>query len=775
MKKVNLFILSIIALLFSCTKESIYMPKDQRITKHFNTEWQFTTDSSASVWEKISIPHTPKIEPLVVNNQFQGNMWYKKKFTITDSTKNYFLRFEGIMHEADIWINNKFVSKHVGGYLPCIIDLSDYISYKSENEIILNVNNEDNPIIPPGKPLGTLDFNYYGGIYRNVELIETNKIYITDPILENNSKAGVLIHLLKITNEYAEGIAHIHARNNSDSDANLETIITFTDASNKKHVFNSLHELIKANDDKLIKINFKIHNPLLWSTAKPNLYKTEIQIFNDKKLVDDIELNTGIRTIKLTKNDFYLNGEKKFIRGTNRHQEYPYVGYAISKNANYRDAVKIKQAGFDFVRLSHYPQDESFLDACDKLGILVMNAIPGWQFFGDSFFVENSYQDIRNMVRRDRNHPSVIFWEVSLNESGMTEEYMIKANKILKEELPFNATYSAGWIDHSSYDLFIPARQHGKPPKYWSDYKNNERPLFIAEYGDWEYYAQNAGFNQTQFQDLKEEERSSRHLRSAGEKRLLQQALNFQEAANSNRKGKSTIGDANWLMFDYNRGYADDIEASGISDIFRIPKFAYYFYQSQRPPFDTAALKEGTGPMVKIATYWQAESNTNIKVYSNCEEVELYLNDSLIERAKPTINQFSDHLRFPPFIFNIKKFEPGKLKAKAYINEKLVVEDVIQTPLAPKSIIIEIDESTIPISNIENDIIIVHAKLVDANGTIVPSNSGNVQFITSEGNLIGENPAPIEAGIASILLKVKIKEKLKISCSFGEFNSSLIF
>jgi beta-galactosidase len=178
-------------------------------------------------------------------------------------------------------------------------------------------------------------------------------------------------------------------------------------------------------------------------------------VVDDQIIQTEVE-KIGIRSIELTQNEFLLNGEKKYFRGTNRHQEYPYVGYAISKNANRRDAIKIKQAGFDFVRLSHYPQDISFLEACDELGLLVMNAIPGWQYYSDDpEFLKNSYQDIRDMVRRDRNHPSVVFWEVSLNESPMTDTYMVEANKILKEELPFEDTYSAGWIDHEAFDLYF--------------------------------------------------------------------------------------------------------------------------------------------------------------------------------------------------------------------------------------------------------------------------------------------------------------------------------
>jgi beta-galactosidase len=393
------------------------------------------------------------------------------------------------------------------------------------------------------------------------------------------------------------------------------------------------------------------------------------------------------------------------------------------------------------------------MDACNELGLMTMNCIPGWQFFGDSVFLENSYRDCRDLIRRDRNHASVVFWELSLNESAMTDEYMKMVNKILDEELPFDDAYSAGWIDHPAYDLFIPARQHGQPPDYWNNYKAGERPVFIAEYGDWEYYAQNAGFNQTRFAGLKEEERTSRQLREFGERRLLQQALNFQEAKNSNKKGTGTIGDANWLMSDYNRGYSPDLEASGITSIFRIPKFAYWFYQSQQSPEILPVSDIQSGSMVKIAGYHLETSPSRVKIYSNCEKVELFVNGQSVSEQSPRRDAFSSHLNYPPVIFDLEKFTPGILQAKGWIDGKIVAGDVVQTPGAPGFLRLEADLSGIPVNPEYPDVLFVYALVEDSNGTLVPDARHNVQF-TLEGNgrLIGDNPVMARAGIATILL-----------------------
>ncbi|MCY4561592.1 MAG: DUF4982 domain-containing protein [Flavobacteriaceae bacterium] len=737
----------------------------------FNKDWTFSMDSLFTNSIPIKVPHIPRIEPLVVNDQWQGTMWYKKEFDIVPhDNKKVFLKFEGVMHESNVWLNEDYIAHHKGGYLPFSIDISNHLK-NGKNSLMVKVDNSDNPVIPPGKSLSDLDFNYYGGIYRDVELVIKNNVYISDPILTNKiSSGGVLVHFSEVSIKSATCSIKIHAINESIKEKEIYAEVILRDDVGKSIRKVSNSSLIKSGHDGEFKISWDLYKPKLWDTRSPHLYSLTTKLYSDGHNVDSMTQKVGIRKIEINGEGFFLNDRKMYIRGTNRHQEYPFIGYAISNEANYRDAVKIKQAGFDLVRLSHYPQDESFLNACDELGLLVMNAIPGWQFYQEGEFEKNSYNDIRGMVRRDRNHPSVVFWEPSLNESGMTEEYMIKANEILKEELPFLDIYSAGWIDHESYDLYIPARQHSKPPNYWTDYNNGGRKIFIAEYGDWEYYAQNAGFNQKAFNDLNEEERTSRQLREYGEKRLLQQALNFQEAANSNRRGEHTIGHANWVMFDYNRGYSDDLEASGISDIFRNPKFTYYFYQSQRPAsesFDFNGVTVG-GPMVKIANYWNKDSSTEIKIFSNCEEVALFLNGSLVDKKIPEKNSFSSHLENPPFIFMVPKYSPGELQARGYINGKEVAIDSVITPGKKKELKLDVDKSGMRIGYFgDNDIIILNAKVLDsAENLVTNDNHTKVHFKVEKGSaqLIGDNPSISKAGIASILLNVRNNEKpLKIS------------
>ncbi|MFV5697195.1 glycoside hydrolase family 2 protein [Flavobacterium sp. ZT3R17] len=761
----------IFLLLITLTFSSGKVQAQSRTKVNFGFDWEFKREEKmASNWEKITIPHTDKIEPLVVNNQFQGTSWYQKKFKVENSNnKKVFLYFEGVMQEADVWINDQKITNHKGGYLPFTVDITAFLNLKKENTIKVKVNNEDNPEFLPGKPLKDLDFNYYGGIYRNVYLLTTDKLYITN-VVEADKKAsgGVYVNFDNINKEKASGTVQVHLKNEFAVAKYVSLKFILTTKAGGKLEFKSEAFAIKANSDKAITQNIEVKDPKLWSISNPNLYHLEVQVISNNKMIDSYSEKVGIRKSEIKDDGYYLNDEKVYITGTNEHQEYPYLGYAISDEAQYRDAVKIKNAGFDFVRLSHYPHAEAFLNACDELGILVMNSLTGWQFFGNDTFQKNAIKDIRDMARRDRNHPSIIFWEASLNETEMSESFMKEATKALKEELPFAHNYSASWIDSDNYDLFIPARQHGKAPDYWTKYNKGNRKIFIAEYGDWEYYAQNAGFNQKEFSNLKEDERTSRQLRSNGEKRLLQQAYNFQEAANSNRKGVQTIGEANWVMFDYNRGYSNDLESSGISDIFRIPKFAYYFYQSQRDTNSILDKKIVSGPMVHIANYWTSNSPLNVTVYSNCDEVALYLNDVPVGKQKPIINQNSDELKHAPFVFKVEKFIAGTLRAEGFVKGEKVVSNVVKTPESAAKIVLSYDVSSKAINPNSPDMVFVYAKITDENGTIIPDATNEVTFALSEGNaeLIGENPVKAEAGIATIILKTaNLKKSIKITSS----------
>ncbi|HET9570913.1 MAG TPA: glycoside hydrolase family 2 TIM barrel-domain containing protein [Bacteroidales bacterium] len=732
----------------------------------FNNDWQFKnqedfqpneingSDVPFSIlfkdWSTVTLPHTAKLEPLVVTNAWSGISWYKKDFTADPAWKGRCVRitFDGVMQEATVWLNHKKLIVHQGGYLPFTMDISDYLVFGAENRLIVRTDNRDNAEIPPGKPIKTLDFCYYSGIYRKVFLTVSDPIHITDAIEENQpASGGIRVWYPEVSKESALVTTAVHVRNDRKKTANIQIACKIRNKSGKV-VASVVSAKLEINASRASQITqqLKVIKPALWHPDDPNLYTLEVNILENNQVIDQQLLKIGIRKFSILNERLQINDRPFLMCGTNRHQEYPYLGNALSDNAQFRDAYLIKKAGFNVVRLSHYPQADAFMNACDELGILTITAIPGWQFFGDSIFVRNAYQNARELIRKERNHPSVVFWELSLNESTMPNYFMEGMNRIAQEESPESKLLTTGWINRF-YDVWIPARQHAKAPNYWKNYKGT-MPLFTGEYGDWEYFAQDAGLNQADYANLKSDERTSRQLRGDGERRLLQQALNYQEAHNDNLRNPH-LGDANWLMFDYNRGYSPIIESSGVADIFRIPKFAFYFYQSQQLP--SATVK----PMVKIASYWNEQTNPKtIKVFSNCDVVSLFLNDQLIEKKSSVRDINSDHLIAPPFVFSLKGFEPGVLKAVGFLKGKPVVSDVVTTAAQPTQIKLSAAYDGKSLKADGADVLFVHATVCDINGHPVYQSDAGVQFeLEGDGKLIGSNPIKAEAGIATILVQ----------------------
>lgn len=735
----------------SCREDNIQLSKNIL----FNNDWDFfRVDSSIQMNEtqiingffpkqavKVQLPHTPRIEPMVVNNQWQGTCYYLKRFSLEDTDKNLnlFLKFEGAMNVADIWINGKHLRTHLGGFLPFSVDISEAVKYDSPNILVVRLNNEDNKITGP-KPLNQLDFNMYGGLYRNVWLIKKGKVYISDPIEAGvKGGGGIYVETKNITSSSADIHIKTHLINSEEQEVEFVLEQTLTAPNGNVMVIKKQQGRVGAYCDKESSLQFSIDNPVLWSPENPNLCTLTTKLFIDNVLVDKEENKIGIREINISKTGLVLNGKKTFLRGVNRHQEYPYIGYALSDEAQYRDAYKIKEAGFDYVRTCHYPQSPAFLDACDKLGILVLDAILGWQYFGDSLFVKHSQQSARELIRRDRNHPCILAWELSINETPMPKDFMESMNEICREEAP--DTYTAGWIK-GGYDVYIEARQHRKEV-------DKTQPLIVSEYGDWEYYAQNAGFNQDNWEHLLQEERTSRQPRESGEIRLLQQATNIQEAHNENLSTHA-FADGYWAMFDYNRGYANDLEYSGIMDIFRLPKFSYYFFKSQK---DISSQSQFSEPMVYIASYWEPNVSKSVRVFSNCDEVELHLNNRFVGRKYADNNTISQNLNHPPFTFDIACTQPGTLEAIGYYKGKKVCSHSVSTVGQPAKIRLRVDTSGR--SPVPNDILFVYADILDKNGNIVYDASSCVKFqVIQNGQLIGPEYVNALGGIATALIKV---------------------
>jgi beta-galactosidase len=738
---------------------------------NFNDNWEFQRVGEDTM-ETVTLPHTARLEAFVTGQsgvgdekeQWQGICRYKKVFNLPKEyiNKKIYIHFEAAMNIADVFINDVHITKHMGGFVPFTVDITDYAKFDEDNAILVELDNRDNPVTGP-KPLNILDFNTYHGLYRNAYLVIKEQIHISDPILENKTASGGLfITYPEVTAERALIQIQTHINNYYDSTKEVKVKTSLIDAEGNL-VKTTLSEKVSINTASNIEVIQKItlENPKLWSVNNPYLYNIMVELLINEETMDSEIQSIGIRHFKITEDGFWLNGEKMYLRGANRHQEYPYIGYAIPDDAQYRDAKRIKEAGFDYIRLSHYLHSPAFMDACDELGLLVMNCIPGWQYYGDKAFEELQYQNTRDMVRRDRNHACVLLWEASLNETHMPDYFIKKTHELVHEEYPGDQCFTCGWM--KGYDVFGQARQHGGCVGI------DLYPCVVTEYGDWEYYAGNQGFNQDDWENLKPSERNSRQLRGDGEIRLLQQAVNYQEAHNDNLKTKA-FADSIWVMYDYNRGYAEDIEASGIMDIFRLPKFSYYFFKSQRDA-DIRFENVSSGPMVYIANYWSDKSPLKVKVYSNCEEVALYLNGRLIERKASDNDKLSTDLAHPPFTFSLPSFESGELRAEAFISGKVCAEHTAKTAFEPKGLKLLLEDGVSEFN--KGDIFFVYTNVVDENGTTI-SRAENLVHFNLEGpaELIGQNPIKAEAGIAAILVKVTDDTgTIKITASSEGLNS----
>ncbi|WP_139957000.1 glycoside hydrolase family 2 protein [Flavicella sediminum] len=702
-------------------------------------------DFQDTSWKDVSLPHTANIEPLVVNNQWQGICWYRKTFSVPEfkETKKIIFELEAAMNHSKIWVNETLVKVHQGGYLPVVVDLTKYLRKGKENVIAIRLDNRDNPITGP-KPLKRLDFNMYGGLYRNASLTIKDAVHITHPILANKvAGGGVFVTYPKVSKEKSLVKIKTQIANDGKTQGNivLENALFFKGKLVAKEKSAKVN-LEEGKDLELI-AEISVNKTNLWSPKNPNLYELVTTVFVDEKEVDKLVNKIGIREFTFQGNDLFINGEKTFLRGVNRHQEYPFVGYALSDNAQYRDAKKIKDGGFDYIRLSHYPQSPAFMDACDELGIVVIDAIMGWQYYLDNdLFREYCYTSATELIRRDRNRPSVLAWEVSLNETQMPVFFMEELDKIVHAEYPGDNVYSCGWMD-DVYDIYLQARQHRIMHPH--ALKENQ-PYSVSEYGDWEYYSKNAGLNQDQLPNNLRDEYSSRQARAYGEERLLRQAYNVQESHNDNFNTKA-YSDSYWVMYDYNRGYHDELEESGLMDIFRLPKFGYYFYKSQKDVEDEIVLS--------IASYWNEKSPLELKVFSNCEEVKLFLNDKLVSTQIPDRDKNSTNLVHPPFTFKMKSFQAGTLKAVGYIKGKAVAESTVHTPKKVTGLKVWVDESGKKPQAGVNDVVFVYIAAIDENGTVVPDFSEALELaIDGDLELMNVDGVKAEAGIATALVRI---------------------
>lgn len=739
--------------------------------------WNFRRLSSEGAapedWSVVDLPHSPFVADLDGRDHWFGECEYQRTIERpADATSAHCALYLGAaMHTARIFVDGKALAEHTGGFLPFEIDLTEALSDGLPHQLTVRLDNRDNPDVPPGKPYRDLDFCWYGGLYRNAELRCYPPLHITDPVAAGEiGSGGIFILTLAASASTAKVLVQTHVRNDGPAESvfRLEVELlhgTAIVARGQRH-----DATLAEGASTAFAVEIDVPEPHLWAPDSPAMHHARITLRAANGAVLDSRIEPfGIRRIGFSRaNGFTINDRRLRLRGTNRHQEYPYAGYALPPAAQRRDARLIKEAGFDFVRLSHYPQSPDFLNACDELGLLVMNCLPGWQFMGNELFRERSRQNARDLIRRDRNHPCIVLWELSLNETKMDEEFMAQQQAIGHEEYPGDQMFTCGWQDR--YDVFTHARQHGEIHRW----QNGDKALVIAEYGDWEFYASNEGFDQKTGAGLFAEWSHGRKRREDGESGLRQQASNHIIALNDTLSSPAVL-DAQWSMFDYARGYHPKRAACGVMDIFRLPKFSYYFYRSQRDASESSALWHG-GPMVFIASHWVPTSNPRVLVFSNCDELELRLNGTSLGRQKSAKAWLTQYLPHAPFVFDLPAFSPGAIEATGYIAGRPAAQHRVATPGPPTQLTVEINTGGIAAAADAPDLLIAHARILDSTGTLCVDNFSPVNFsIEGDAAFVGPDNMAAEAGVASVVVRVPgTARSFKLTASSNRIGSGAI-
>jgi len=691
---------------------------------NFNTGWKFALGTRSdspeesgfddSEWEDVNIPHTLKMATAYLdsldykvetNLQYTFNRdvgWYRKHFTIDgmEDGKKMFLEFEGVMQVSEVWLNGSFIGKHeMCGYIPFIFDITDEVLVGEENVIAVRVDNNRNGTTPPDKSpdkvwstgFDGFDFILFGGIYRDVYLHVTGDVYIQENYV--GKEAGIRITFPEISS--ASATVRIETAVRNDRAEAVEILITADvfDPGGKLVVFGSTRDTVPAQSSAMsVIIPPAILSPELWSPEHPSLYTVEIRVSGNSALLDEKRTRIGLRwTEWSTTTGFSLNGEQYKLVGVNRHQAWPFVGDAVPNTVHYREAKQIKSIGANWIRLCHYPHDPAFLDAMDELGIMGLAEGPTWARSGsDPEWKRNLDTTWRQMIRRDRNRPSIIIWAANINHQGCAEWI----RDLDHEEDP---TRPAGQCDVNTDMCF------------WGSAK-----------GDGNLCIEHTGHKYE----------TARH---DSEQRLVEHARRHWTMTNLSRANDENAGVAGWIMYDYNSFHnppdRSNIVIHGIADLYRIPKFAFYWYRSE--------LTED--PMVKIASYWNSDSPDDIVVFSNCEEIELSVNGKSKGRKTPSTADNASHLWHPPFEFSNVVFEPGTLTADCYIGNAHVLSETIRTPEAPVGLVLKTDADTLLANG--SDFARITAHVVDRNGTVVADAENPITWtVTGAGRQVGDNP-----------------------------------
>ncbi len=565
-----------------------------RNIKSLNYDWQYEIQKSGKS-ESVDIPHTNIELPYsyINENDYQFKSQYKKAIEINyQDGKKYELHFYGVATNCKIFAQGELVLEHFGGYDAFFADITKFAKEKSKIEIIVQVDSTEDKSVPPFG--NVIDYLTYGGIYREVQLIEKPIISLENPFLcpvfKDNKYTLDVCFDLQSTQKYSYNLLL------------NDNII-------------STKEYIKGKTD-----NFEVGSVEQWDINSPKLYNAKIQLLQNGNIIDEIEEKIGFRTCEFKSDGFYLNRKKLKLRGLNRHQSFPYIGYAMPKSMQVQDADIIKkELACNIVRTSHYMQSKHFLNRCDEIGLLVFTEIPGWQHVSKlQKWRDLVLKDTKSMILQYRNHPSIIIWGVRINESQDDNELYTKTNSIAKKLDPSRATggvrfitksnlledvYTYNDFSHTGDNLGLTKKSFATP--------DMKKAYLVTEYNGHMYPTKT-------FDD--ETHRTNHALRHAN---VLDEMYAQEDIA----------GCIGWCMADYNThkdfGSGDKICHHGVLNMFRMPKLAagvYGAFRQDKPVLEISS-------MMLIGEYPKGQIG-QIAAFTNCDSVKLYKNSALVKEFK---------------------------------------------------------------------------------------------------------------------------------------------
>ncbi len=564
---------------------------------YLNRDWYFTNPSSSG--QKVSIPHTCKETPFHYfdESEYQMISSYQKELEIPEEWKNkqVLLTFEGVAHSCEVFLNEEKVGEHRCGYTAFTIPLKNLL-YGKKNTLLVKVDSRENQNIPPFGHV--VDYMTYGGIYRDVYLKIKEDLYLKDVFVHSDLKNLTLeITCNKAPKTTKDGLCRVSMRKKGEEHWKALGTVTL---QKEKGIF-----------------QLKLPHIDLWDITNPHLYEIKVALPTDEK-----RIVFGFRKMEFKTDGFYLNDKKVKIRGLNRHQSYPYVGYAMPSSMQKLDADILKyELGLNAVRTSHYPQSQAFIDRCDEIGLLVFTEIPGWQYIGDEEWKAQACQNVKDMVLQYRNHPSIMLWGVRINESPDDDTFYTQTNKIAHELDPTRPTggvrnikkghfqedvYTYNDFSHEGYNAGCEPKAKISPDR--------KKAYLVTEY--------NGHMFPTKSFDC-EPHRMQHALRHAT---VLQAVENQEDIA----------GSFGWCMADYNThkdfGSGDRICYHGVLDMFRNPKMAAAVYASKQekiPVLETSSGMEiGEYPASTLGTPYIFTNADSVRMYKNGKFIKEYKSDS---------------------------------------------------------------------------------------------------------------------------------------------------